>query len=537
MAKYLEDDILNVGFGVLNPLSDKLSGKYFDFHSTTSLDAIKNATKDFYSESILSNAGRFIGIVLRVDGLSKNGYSDINSWASVSNLMLRGASKNESPSLLQIRVRIPEFHGHLPVPKTLPDFSEDSEDHNIINLYPSFVAESESLSLASPEPGTLVWVDFQDRSTQTGPIYYGMVADAGTSFPTRGKIEDSASEYFDGGTSQVSNSNLQNVQVVDYSSALTTVTLSAAQPIAPPGFKFTRSKLKLLRQNRVRRFAYGNCKREGPPMVPLPGPKNPKGHPFLATRLEAMNQLWRRYVQKKGIIGQKVPKGKGNGVEEITPTLEVSNGFRDKKSYPLNNEGFQKWGREVIEYYKKRDRDYTCRQASVLRAFASPHETGLAVDFSNNGLASTSKTMSTQVKSPAFLFLVKYAWLFGFYPYNGETWHWEVQVPREAWRSGEEFAGNPKYGDLEPLRIVSNGGQTLVAGGSGPGFENFDTQKANIFSGPDYDWLEGEIFPYAIWVDEKVKSTGIKTADGQFAGLRTWKPGAETFRLPRGIQV
>jgi len=529
MAKYLEDGILNVGFGVLNPLSDKLSGKYFDFHSTTSLEAVKNAAKDFYTESILENAGRFIGVVLRVDGSTRNGFSNMSSWIATSNIMLRGASKNEAPDLLQVRVRIPEFHGHLPVPKTLPDVSEESEDHNIINLYPSFIAESESLSLNSPEPGTLVWVDFQDRSTQSGPVYYGMVNDAGSTFPTRGKIEGSASEYFDSGNSEIQDSNLANITTVNFSSDLTTVTLSPAQPIAPPGFQFKKSKLRLLKENRVRRFAYGNCKREGPALVPIPSSKNAKAHPFVATRLEAMNDLWRRYVKEKGILGQKVPKGKGNGVEEITSTLEVSNGFRDKKSYPLDSSGFQAWCREVVEYYKKKDRNYTCRQASVLRAFASPHETGLAIDFSNNGLSATSKTMSTQVKSPAFEFLVKYAWLFGFYPYNGETWHWELQAPREAWRLGEEFAGNPKYGDLSPLEIVPTQGEQSFAFGA------LGSLKTNVFSGSDYDWLIGEVFPYAIWVDEKVKATGIKTADGQFAGIRTWKPGSETFRLPRGI--
>ena len=530
MVKYLEEDVLNVGFGVLNPLSDSLSGKYFDPDNTTSLQAIRKATTDHYSEAILQKAGRFVGIVLRVEGTTKDvGYINANSWASTASELIDKSDKSEGPNLLQLRVRIPEFHAHLPIPETLPDFSVVDPSHNTINMYPIFIAQNEDLSFQVPEPGSLVWVDFQNRSTMSGPVYYGMVRGSGMS-PSRGTLLGSAASSFAEGQT-TSGANMM-ISTVDYSSELTTVTLSSAVPIAPPGFTFNKANLKHLKQNRVRRFAYGNCKREGPSLVPLPG--GAKGHPLLADRLEAMNELWRRYAVKNNLLGEKVPKGNGNGVEEITSTLNVSNGFRDKKSYSLDNEGFRKWCKSVVNYYNTQNppRNYTCRQASVLRAFASPHETGLAIDFSNNGLRAVSKTMSTQVKSPAFVFLVKYAWLFGFYPYNGETWHWELQVPRESWKTGEEFAGNPKYGEMEPLEIISTkefkemqeAGADLTLG-----------DINNTFFGAEYDWLAGEEFEYAIWVDEKVKATGIKTSDGSFAGIRTWTPGSETFRLPRGI--
>jgi hypothetical protein len=520
--KYLEENMLNVGFGVLNPLSDTMSGKYFDAATTTSLEAVKNATVNFYSDTILQRAGRFIGIVLRVDGSTKDGFLDLNSWSSLTTQVVNKNDSNEAPNLLQIRVRIPEVHGYLPVPKSLPDVSLEDPDHDIINMYPVFLAENEELSNITPEPGSLVWVDFQNRANLTGAVYYGLVNNNGSSLPRSGKQEESASDLYASGGTTTGDSEFNNVQTTDYSSDLTVVTLSAAQPIAPPGYVFKKSNLRKLRENRVRRFAYGNCKREGPALVPLPG--GAKGHPLLAVRLEALNDLWRRYVQKEKLIGKTVPKGSGNGIESITSTLNVSNGFRDKKAYSLDDAGFRKWCSKVVAAYT--DRGYNCRQASVLRAFASPHETGLAIDFSNNGLRAVSKTMSAQAKTPAFIFLVKYAWLFGLYIYNGETWHWEVQVPREAWKTGEEFAGNPKYGELEPLKIVSSEPSMLDA---------MDAFSVNTFSGSDYDWLAGEQFPYAIWVDEKVKTTGAKTSDSSFAGLRTWKPGAETFRLPRGI--
>jgi len=526
MVKYLEEDVLNVGFGVLNPLSDSLSGKYFDSDNTTSLQAIKKATTDHYSEAILQKAGRFVGVVLRVEGTTKDaGYINANSWASAASELVDKSDKTEGPNLLQLRVRIPEFHAHLPIPETLPDFSVIDPSHNAINMYPVFIAQNEDLSAQIPEPGSLVWVDFQNRSTLAGPVYYGMVRGSGMA-PSRGTLLGSAATAFSEGQTVGAGQNMIP-STVDYSSELTTVTLSSAVPIAPPGYSFNKASLRHLKQNRVRRFAYGNCKKEGPDLVPLPG--GGKGHPLLADRLEAMNELWRRYASKNNLLGEKVAKGNGNGVEEITATLNVSNGFRDKKSYPLNNEGFRQWCKSVVNYYNGKGRKYTCRQASVLRAFASPHETGLAIDFNNNGLAPVSKTMSTQAKTPAFIFLVKYAWLFGFYPYNGETWHWELQVPREAWKSGNEFVEDSKYGELEPLEIISTQRQEeLAEGGS---FEDI----RNTFVGAEYDWLAGEEFKYAVWVDEKVKATGIKTSDGSFAGIRTWTPGSETFRLPRGI--
>lgn len=46
--------------------------------------------------------------------------------------------------------------------------------------------------------------------------------------------------------------------------------------------------------------------------------------------------------------------------------------------------------------------------------------------------------------------MLKYAWLFGFNNYKAEPWHWELRVPRQAWKNVEEysfFAGdkNPYY--------------------------------------------------------------------------------------------
>ena len=75
-------------------------------------------------------------------------------------------------------------------------------------------------------------------------------------------------------------------------------------------------------------------------------------------------------------------------------------------------------------------------------AYQSPHMTGLAVDFGNNGLYPRSATNRQQKQTPFFKWLVKNAHKFGFTPYKREAWHWEVKIPKESYASGDEFTSN-----------------------------------------------------------------------------------------------
>ena len=75
-------------------------------------------------------------------------------------------------------------------------------------------------------------------------------------------------------------------------------------------------------------------------------------------------------------------------------------------------------------------------------AYESPHMTGLAIDFGNNGLYPKSATNSQQKQTPFFKWLKENAHRFGFTPYKREAWHWEVKVPMDNYVSGQEFTGN-----------------------------------------------------------------------------------------------
>lgn len=60
-------------------------------------------------------------------------------------------------------------------------------------------------------------------------------------------------------------------------------------------------------------------------------------------------------------------------------------------------------------------------------AYRSPHFTGRALDIYVGGEPVTTKdpNRAIQVKTPAYLWLVKNADKYGFYPYFYEPWHWE----------------------------------------------------------------------------------------------------------------
>ena len=75
-------------------------------------------------------------------------------------------------------------------------------------------------------------------------------------------------------------------------------------------------------------------------------------------------------------------------------------------------------------------------------AFASPHETGMAMDVKAHGVYASSggsKTAGKQKKTPLFDWMKNHAHEFGLTPYKKEPWHWECRLPYDSYASGEEF--------------------------------------------------------------------------------------------------
>jgi hypothetical protein len=174
--------ILNVGYGVLNPVGDTLTGKAYNKGDAGWFSMVRETAISQFSANSGANNGPLVGIVLRNEGkIDLTGPVDPTSWpAKYAQL----TEKREGLALMQVRVRIPEIHAHLPVPKDLPPRDTPSEDHGIINLYPVFVGQFDSVDAGrEPVHGSLVWVDFQNRATFQGPIYLGAVEGDKTYLP------------------------------------------------------------------------------------------------------------------------------------------------------------------------------------------------------------------------------------------------------------------------------------------------------------------------------------------------------------------
>lgn len=90
------------------------------------------------------------------------------------------------------------------------------------------------------------------------------------------------------------------------------------------------------------------------------------------------------------------------------------------------------------EHYKEvMIRNYgSVREGMKWVAFASPHETGLAIDFGVGGLEPRRKTADRQRETALFKWLVQHAYRFGWRPYRREPWHWEFPLSLRAWTLG-----------------------------------------------------------------------------------------------------
>jgi len=69
-------------------------------------------------------------------------------------------------------------------------------------------------------------------------------------------------------------------------------------------------------------------------------------------------------------------------------------------------------------------------------AYASPHETGLAIDIGVGGLEPKSATIARQRETAIYKWLVENAWRYGWHPYKREPWHWEFPLGYREWETG-----------------------------------------------------------------------------------------------------
>jgi len=88
-------------------------------------------------------------------------------------------------------------------------------------------------------------------------------------------------------------------------------------------------------------------------------------------------------------------------------------------------------------------------------AYDSPHETGLAVDIGCGGLYPDSSTIEKQKATKLFKWLVEHAWEYGVTNFFPEPWHWEYNIPLEAFKSGTlDQAIEPTNQSIEPIKPI-----------------------------------------------------------------------------------
>jgi hypothetical protein len=69
-------------------------------------------------------------------------------------------------------------------------------------------------------------------------------------------------------------------------------------------------------------------------------------------------------------------------------------------------------------------------------AFDSPHETGLACDLKCGGLEPNRATIAQQIRTPLHKWLDQNEHLYGFTDYAPESWHKEMHISLNAYRTG-----------------------------------------------------------------------------------------------------
>tara|TARA_R110002110_G_scaffold26039_7_gene96244 strand:+ start:11561 stop:14701 length:3141 start_codon:yes stop_codon:yes gene_type:complete len=208
------------------------------------------------------------------------------------------------------------------------------------------------------------------------------------------------------------------------------------------------------KENRVRWRVYGTLSTRGPlGAAPKHNRRGAKVHVLVAKRFDAMAEAFKKAHPESDYPvvtsgWRQIPairwKGKVNNREWVLKQKKNANmlaaldaGEKDlKKLFDhmlIDRYGSINAGRNMLAWY-------------------SPHSTGLAVDMYWKGPLVDSGTgtiapgtsaggskIPIQRKTVLHEWLKKNAYKFGFTPYKKEPWHWEVQMPINAYKTGKEF--------------------------------------------------------------------------------------------------
>ena len=362
------------------------------------------------------------------------------------------------------------------------------------------MAQNSKVSGYSPSPGDLVWVDFQNKNTLEGGIYLGPVNQGSLTTPASSKGTTSVGGPIrafnkqkcidEGGT----NCEVLAPTLDGYADSI--LSIRPGKPFLPQGYnldlvtfidielddsagkegtnfkqiggasgyKQILSSRGTFTTNRPKFLGYG--------LVQANQLSNTYGnngvHKLVADRLDALNKFWGHFY--RAFIDGEFGNVTAENFKFATPISGAPvNVYSEKFEVCLGAVPATKPFVEISPSKFKKFLESKVSQASLGKKInftkktypgLSNHATGLAIDFKNNGMnpggnvigatyygydRSTPKAKGRkhipQYASIGWKFMAKYGWLFGFYAYNTESWHWEVKLPRNSWYTAQPFCG------------------------------------------------------------------------------------------------
>jgi len=148
-------------------------GQRYDPKRVNYMKLLDQLAKESYIDNNSTKREEYIGIVLRVENSDDEIPYEPGSMPSKK---YRGKTSS-APKLTSVKARIPELHYMLPIPEQLGNLEceENLDDmhirkcwHPIIDMYPTFYAETDKI--LPPEPGDLVALRFGDLKNMQDPI-------------------------------------------------------------------------------------------------------------------------------------------------------------------------------------------------------------------------------------------------------------------------------------------------------------------------------------------------------------------------------
>ena len=159
--------------GQLNDIKRPLVGRSVDMDRDTIWGRINTTLDDWFAPDALKNTGPYKAVVLRVEPTNADVAKPLGFLDYIYDLF---GDEESSPSKLgkvtEVKARIPELHGHLPIPTEKGDpQSSGYKDHHKIDLHPTFTAESDRDEYSKVKPGDIILVDFGDKTNFGDPVY------------------------------------------------------------------------------------------------------------------------------------------------------------------------------------------------------------------------------------------------------------------------------------------------------------------------------------------------------------------------------